>query len=520
MKSLEAAMIPVLDRAGMRESDRVTIAELGLPGMVLMEGAAGAVTDVVVDRFAERGRVTVLCGPGNNGGDGLAVARQLRCRGVDAEAALLVAPGALTGDAAAQLALARAYGVPLHECAGDPGALGAVLASAGVVVDALFGTGLDRPLAAPWSDVVRAINERGVPVVAVDLPSGLSGDSAAIPGEAVEAAVTVTFAAPNLAHVLPPACWRCGDVAVGDIGIPPWVLEAQARVGMLEAADVAGWLPLRPVDALKGRFGHRVVIAGRVGRAGAAALAARAGVLAGAGLVTVATAPGAVAAVQAAVPEAMVDPLPADADGVVTGAGLDGLLAKATAIAIGPGLGLGDGPARLLADLLARWHGPLLVDADALTLLAGRPQAIAGRDAVTVLTPHPGELARLLGTGTDAVTADRLAAARSAARAAGATVLAKGARTIVAEPDGHAVVNPTGCAGLATGGSGDVLAGVVGALLAQGLPGLEAAAAGAFLHGRAAELAAERFPGAIPAGELAAALAEAERELRQPPERA
>ncbi len=285
-------MIPVLDRAGMRESDRVTIAELGLPGMVLMEGAAGAVTDVVVDRFAERGRVTVLCGPGNNGGDGLAVARQLRCRGVDAEAALLVAPGALTGDAAAQLALARAYGVPLHECAGDPGALGAVLASAGVVVDALFGTGLDRPLAAPWSDVVRAINERGVPVVAVDLPSGLSGDSAAIPGEAVEAAVTVTFAAPNLAHVLPPACWRCGDVAVGDIGIPPWVLEAQARVGMLEAADVAGWLPLRPVDAHKGRFGHLVVIAGRVGRAGAAALAARAGVLAGAGLVTVATAPG------------------------------------------------------------------------------------------------------------------------------------------------------------------------------------------------------------------------------------
>lgn len=499
---------PLVGAASMRALDRHTILALGVPADLLMELAGRAVADAALALRPPGGELLVVCGAGNNGGDGLVAARHLALVGAPVRAALLVPAKALRGLALENARRAERAGVRLE----GPRAR---MPAKGVVVDALFGTGLDRPLAAPWSDVVRAINERGVPVVAVDLPSGLSGDSAAIPGEAVEAAVTVTFAAPKLAHVLPPACWRCGEVAVGDIGIPPWVLEAHASVGMLEAADVAGWLPLRPVDAHKGRFGHLVVIAGRVGRAGAAALAARAGVLAGAGLVTVATAAGAAGAVQAAAPEAMVDLLPADADGVVTGDGLDGLLAKATAIAVGPGLGLGDGPARLLADLLAGWRGPLLVDADALTLLAGRPQALAGREAPTVATPHPGELGRLLGTGTGAVTADRLAAARAAAGAAGATVLAKGARTIVAEPDGRALVNPTGCAGLATGGSGDVLAGVVGALLAQGLPGREAAAVGAWLHGRAAELAAERFPGAIPAGELAAALPGAERELRE-----
>jgi ADP-dependent NAD(P)H-hydrate dehydratase / NAD(P)H-hydrate epimerase len=508
-------MIPVLDNAGMREADRITIEELGLPSLVLMEAAAGAVTEVVVERFAQLGRVVVLCGPGNNGGDGLAVARQLRCRGIDVDAGLLVAPGALKDDAARQLELAHAFGVPVRECAGDLQAFDAVLAGSDVIVDALFGTGLDRPLSAAWVEVVRRINGRGVPVVAVDIPSGLAGGTAAVSGEAVEAAVTVTFAAPKVAHVLPPACWRCGEVAVGEIGIPPWVLDGQASLGLLEAEDVAGWLPRRPVDAHKGAFGHLVVIAGSVGRAGAAALAARAGVLSGAGLVTVATAGGAVWPIQASVPEAMVDPLPVDAAGAITGEGLDALLDKASAIAVGPGLGLGEGPARLLASLLERWRGPLLLDADALTLLAGHPEALAGRGTPTVVTPHPGELARLLGTTTAAVVGDRLGAARQLARLAGTTVLAKGARTIVAEPDGRAVVNPTGSAGLASGGAGDVLTGVIGALLAQGLPGLEAAASGAYLHGRAAEILGEQYAGAVPASAVASSLPGAERELRE-----
>jgi ADP-dependent NAD(P)H-hydrate dehydratase / NAD(P)H-hydrate epimerase len=499
----------------MREADRVTIGELGVPGLVLMETAAGAVADLVAERYAGAGRVVVACGPGNNGGDGLAMARQLRCRGFEVAVALLVPRRALKGDAAAQLELARRFGVPVADCSRNGGErLAALLAGAAVVVDAMFGTGLDRPLAGRWAEAVGLVNAARRPVVAIDVPSGLSGSGATVPGAAIAADVTVTFAAPKVAHVLPPACWRCGEVAVAAIGIPPWVVEAQAALGLVEADDVAGWLPRREPDAHKGVFGHLLVIAGREGRAGAAALAARAAVRLGAGLVTVATPRGAGAAVQALVPEAMVDVLAGGDDGAVSGSGIEGSLERATAVAVGPGLGTGAGPRRLLAAVLERWQGPLLLDADALTMLAGRLGELRSRTLAPVLTPHPGELARLLGVATAVVTVDRLTAARRAAAASAAVVLAKGARTVVAGGEGWALVNPTGTPGLASGGSGDVLAGAIGALLAQGVPPLEAAAAGAFVHGRAAELAGERFPGAVPAGELAEHLPAAEAELR------
>jgi hydroxyethylthiazole kinase-like uncharacterized protein yjeF len=243
-------MIPVLDNAAMREADRITIRELGVPSMVLVERAAEAVSETLLARFPDVGVVHIACGPGNNGGDGLAAARQLRCRGVSVEVALLVDPAALKGDAARQLELARAYGVPVSVCATEElGVFAAALACSEVVVDALFGTGLDRPLDGRWHDVVDLINACGRPVVAVDIPSGLSGSSAAIVGPTVQASVTVTFAAAKVAHVLPPACWSCGEVAVGEIGIPPWVLDRQAAFGMIEAADVAGWLPERPPEA-------------------------------------------------------------------------------------------------------------------------------------------------------------------------------------------------------------------------------------------------------------------------------
>ena len=510
-------MIPILDVAGMREADRVTISELGLPGLVLMERAAAAVSDVVGERFADAERVLVVCGPGNNGGDGLAVARQLVARGANAEAVLLVEPAQLHGDAATQLALARSFGVPVHVCASGPlDGLAGLLADAHVVVDALFGTGLDRTLDGRWQTVIELIDGAGWPVVAIDLPSGLSGSTGVVSGPSLRAAVTVTFGAPKLAHVLPPASARCGEVAVADIGIPAWLIERNAAAGLLEHDDVAAWLPLREADAHKGSFGHLLVIAGRVGRAGAAALAARAAVNLGAGLVTVATAGGAVTPIQSSVPEAMVDGLPQGDDGQASGEGVAALLDRATAVAIGPGLGLGAGPRRLLDAVLERWRGPLLLDADALTLLDGRLDRLAGRGTETVLTPHPGELARLLGAETAAVAADRLGAARRAASASGATVLAKGARTVIVAPVGRPLVNPTGSAGLASGGAGDVLTGVIGALLAQGVSGIQACALGAWLHGRAAELAGDDWPGAVPASVVAAHLPAAEAELREP----
>ncbi len=508
-------MIPILDSAAMREADRVTINELGLPGLVLMESAATAVTEVLTEGWGEAGRVVIACGPGNNGGDGLAVARQLRCRGFEAVVALVAARRELSGDAAVQLELARRFGVPVLDCSRSTAVRFAeALAGAGVVVDALFGTGLDRPLGGRWAEAVRAINAAGRPVVAVDIPSGLQGSRSSVSGESVDADTTVTFAAPKLAHVLPPACWRCGDVAVAEIGIPSWVVAAQATLALLEAEDVASWLPHRALDAHKGRFGHLLVVAGREGRAGAAALAARAAVTLGSGLVTVATARGAVGAVQSLVPEAMVDPLPAGTDGAVTGEGIDASLQKASAVAVGPGLGTGEGPRRLLSAILGGWRGPLLLDADALTLLGRDLKALKRRSPPPILTPHPGELARLLGVTTGDVTDDRLAAARKAAVASGAVVLAKGARTVIVGGDGWDLVNPTGSAGLASGGAGDVLTGAIGAFLAQGVGAREAAGLGAFLHGRAAELAGARFPGAVPAAALVEHLAAAEAEAR------
>ena len=509
-------MIPVLNSRGMREADRVTISELGLPGLVLMESAASAVSEVVGGRLPDGGRVVVVCGPGNNGGDGLAVARQLRCQGFNVEVGMVAARREIKGDAAVQIDLARAFGVRISDCARGTGARLALLAAgADLIVDALFGTGLDRPLSGRWAEAVRVINGAGAPVVAVDIPSGLQGSSAAVPDEAVEASVTVTFGAPKIAHVLPPACWRCGDVAVADIGIPPWVLERQAGVALVEIDDVRAWLPGRPADSHKGRFGHLLIVAGREGRAGAAALAARAAVGLGAGLVTVATARPAVRPVQSLVPEAMVDPLPAGDDGAVSGEGIEASLGKATALAVGPGLGLGEGPRRLLATILEKWRGPLLLDADALTLLAGKLKVLRGRGVPPVLTPHPAELGRLLGVPTAEVAGDRLGAALTAAGRAGAVVLAKGARTVIAGGEGCCLVNPTGTAGLASGGAGDVLTGAIGALLAQGVPPKEAAAGGAWLHGRAAELAGERHTGAVPAGALARQLAKAEAEVRR-----
>lgn len=508
-------MIAVVDNQGMRAADRYTIEELGLPGLVLMEQAAAAVQAVVDERVDASDLVVVLCGRGNNGGDGLALARQRHAAGGLVEAVLMGDVDSLSQDAAVQWELAGRFGVPRRVLTeADLSELEGLLAQAALVVDALYGTGLDRALSGLPAQVVEGVNAFDGPVVAVDIPSGLSGNTGVLLGPAVEADVTVTFAALKWVHLLAPAALCCGDVVVADIGIPRTAVEKAAGGFLLEAEDAACWLPQRRLDAHKGHFGHLLVVAGRRGRAGAATLAAKAGVRTGAGLVTVATPWDAGLAIQARVPEAMVDPLPAGEDGSARGDGIEEFLPKATAVAVGPGLGLGEGPRRLLTRILEAWSGPLVLDADALTLLAGELDRLKGRQAPTVLTPHPGELARLLGITAAQVQEDRPTWARRAAEVSGCTVVLKGFHTLIAEAEGPLWVNPSGSPGLASGGAGDVLTGVIGALLAQGLPAKQAAALGAYLHGRAAELAAERFPGAVPASAVAGFLPRAEAELR------
>jgi len=510
-------MLPILDNDSMREADRHTIKDLGVPGMVLMENAATGVVDAIREVFPDARRILILCGPGNNGGDGFAAARHLHNGGLDVQLCLLGDPAKLTPDAATNYRLAGAFGVPMAVIEDDDLSLVEAFLDdepTDLVVDALLGTGTDRPLAGRYAALVELVEASGLPVIAVDVPTGLNGSSSEIPGPHLPADLTVTLASLKTCHVLPPACIACGEVAVVDIGIPPAALEAGSSLWMTEDEDISLMLPTRSPDAHKGRFGHLLIVAGSQGRGGAVAMAAKSAVVVGSGLVTMAVPEPVVPVVDAACLEAMTHTMEPDEAGAVAGPqGLDDLLERMTAIAAGPGLGTGAGAKKTLEWVLDNWNGPLLLDADAINLLSENPERLAARDVQAVLTPHPGELARLLGTSTEKVLADRLEAAREAARRSGAIVVAKGYGTIIAEPGGQAWVNPTGDVGLASGGSGDVLSGAIGALLAQGLEPLRAALVGCWLHGRAGEIGGEIYPAAVPASELPGLLAEAWQDL-------
>ena len=513
-------MLPVLDNEAMREADRYTIDDLGVPSIVLMENAATGVVDALRETYPDSTSVLVLCGPGNNGGDGLAAARHLVNGGHDVRVVLFGSEDRLSQDSAVNLQLARAFGVNITIVEDDTlTALDATLASRppDVVVDALLGTGIDRPLAGRFAAIADRVNAMDSAVLSVDVPTGLNGSSSDTPGPSVEADLTVTFAALKTCHVLPPACLRCGDVAIVDIGIPPNILERQTNLRWLESHDVTLLLPVRPVDGHKGGFGHLILVAGAPGRGGAVAMAARSAVVVGSGLVTMAVPEPLVPVVDGACLEAMTHGLAADADGgIAVPDGLEPLLSRATAVAAGPGMGTSDGAAKTLEWLINAWSGALLLDADAINLLAGEPERLAGRSQPGVLTPHPGELARLLGRSTAEIVSDRVSAAREAADRSGCVVVAKGFRSIIATPDGESWINPTGDAHLASGGSGDVLTGTVGGLMAQGLEPARAAVVGVWLHGRAGELGGDLYPAATPASVQSELVAAAWKELVDP----
>jgi len=497
-------MIPVLTAAEMRDADRRTIEEVGLPGSVLMENAGAAVAREIRTRFPGARRPVVLCGKGNNGGDGFVVARHL----ADLEPAvfLLGARADVHGDARIHLGAYERSGGTVREvgneaawAAARPVALGADL-----LVDALLGTGLNQEPSGLVGQAIRDLAERPdpmqSPLVAVDIPSGLSSDNGETPWTALAAALTVTFAAPKYGHVLPPACDRVGELVVADIGIPRSLVEG-ARLWLLEAADAARAFPPRARGAHKGTFGHVLVVAGSVGKTGAAVLAATAALRTGAGLVTVATPAPALPMVAGARAEAMTEPLSVDGGGVLDAAAATRALALAKerdAVVLGPGLGQEAGTRAFVRELVRRCAAPLLVDADGLNALAPSAKDKGATDALRrsspiVVTPHPGEMARLVSSSVAEVQRRRLETARAFAMETGAVVLLKGHRTIVAHADGRAAVNPTGNPGMATGGTGDALSGIIGALLARGCDAWTAATAGAYLHGLAGDQAAARL---------------------------
>ncbi len=465
--------IPLYTAAQVRELERLAIDSRGVPGYELMQRAGAALARRIDAEWPGDAPVCILCGPGNNGGDGYVLARILRRAGRRVELYALAPRERLGADARSA---AEAY----RQAGGESIAFAAPLSPrAGLLVDALLGTGLDREVSGPYRDAIEALNRHPAPVLAVDIPSGLHADSGAALGAVVEASVTVTFIARKRGLYTGAGKVCSGRVYCDDLGVPP-ADAAQPQVQLMSAAPLGELARPRARDAHKGDFGHVLVVGGGPGMAGAARLAAEAAARCGAGLVSVATHPAHAAVLNAGRPELMVR-------AVETYRQLDQLLARATHVVVGPGLGRDDWSRRLFSWVLDS-DLPLLVDADGLNLLAADPSV---RDD-WILTPHPGEAARLLRSTPSAVAADRFAAAQKLQAEFSATVVLKGAGTLVAAAGIPWRLCAAGNPGMASGGMGDVLGGVIAALWAQRLPAFEAASAAVALHAQAADrLAAE-----------------------------
>ena len=512
----------ILNTQQMREADRQTIDEIGIPSVVLMENAgrqAVAAMEAAFENLASS-KVAVLCGRGNNGGDGFVVARTLAQRGIEAVVYLLGRVADVRGDARTNLEILGRIGLTVVEItdAQEWELHFSEISECDLLVDAIVGTGFHGPLAGMLETVVADVNGLGVPVVAIDLPTGVSADSHEIDGEAIEATMTVTLAAPKIPLILPPVDAYGGDLVIADIGIPaavidelegPW-LELLTRERMREL------VPVRAADSHKGDFGRVLVIAGSLGRTGAAHLAALGALKSGAGLVTVATPRSCVATVAAMMPEYMTEPLEETAAGTIDFSAVDRVLdLEADVIAIGPGLGQDPSTAAFVQAVVERSGVPLVIDADGLNAFSGDPERLSGRDGVDVIiTPHPGEMARLLNVSIEQVQSSRLDSARGFAGSHRCHVVLKGHRTVIAGPDGRSFVNLTGNAGMATGGTGDLLTGMIAAWFAQLLDPEAAAKLAVYLHGTAGDLAeADEGDVALLPSDIASRLGDAVLEL-------
>jgi ADP-dependent NAD(P)H-hydrate dehydratase / NAD(P)H-hydrate epimerase len=489
--------VRILNAAQMREADRATIEDIGIPSLVLMENAGRQVVAAIEAAYEERlqGRVAALCGRGNNGGDGFVVARTLLQRGIDVAVFVIGAIADVRGDARINLDILGRLGVTVVEV-NDEQAWElhfSEISQCTLIVDAIFGTGLNSKLSGMLETVVADLNASGIPIVAVDLPSGMSADTPHLIGASIDASMTVTLAAPKLPLVLPPAEANAGDVVIADIGIPVEVIEAVegTHIELITREDARELIAPRAPDSHKGDFGRVLVIAGSRGKTGAAYLAAVGALRSGAGLVTVGTPASCLPIVASLAPEFMTEPLAETKNGQISVSSLERVLQfEQDVIACGPGLGRDEGPKAFVRALLERSESPLVLDADALTVLADDPGSLVGSDERDVIiTPHPGEMARLVGATTEEVQANRIQVALDFATTHHLYVVLKGHRTVIATPDGRVFINPTGNAGMATGGTGDVLTGMVAAFLAQLLDAAAACRLAVFLHGAAGDLA-------------------------------
>ncbi len=461
--------------------------ELGIPGAVLMERAGVAMAADILGRYTPRLdrpglRALTICGGGNNGGDGFVIARELHRAGV--EVAVVATKDEYSGDPETNLRILRNLGVEVH----GPEDLDGLLDGTGLVVDALLGTGFSGEVREKEASLIRQLNATGVTTIAVDVPSGVDGSTGEVQGEAVRAGLTLCAHAAKIGCVISPGREHAGEVVAVDIGIPPEA-DVEPSVAWTDKPSIRGLVPRTAEPAHKYSAGALLVVAGSKGVTGAPVMVVEGAQRTGCGIVFLATPASAAPDVDLRLTETLVYAMPEDRAGQITSEALEQVLEqaeRATAVVVGPGMGTGEEGTKLVEGILGRTEVPVLLDADAISNLSGS-DALSEREAPTILTPHPGELSRLMESGTQELQARRLHSAQKASEKHGCCVLLKGSDTIVTQDD-LAAVNSTGSVALATAGTGDVLSGVIGALLSRGMEPYEAARVGAWVHGRAAEM--------------------------------
>ncbi|HET8667006.1 MAG TPA: NAD(P)H-hydrate dehydratase [Terriglobales bacterium] len=505
----------------MRAIDRVTSERFGVASLTLMENAGATVARVAMNEFPQAAQFLIVCGKGNNGGDGFVAARRLKEAGKEVGVVLLAKREEVRGDAAVmfeRMALPFTSVTLQEEFRNE---LPPALARADVIIDAILGTGFRPPVTGLYADAIEAINAAAAPVVSVDIPSGADSDSLSpqTQGAIARSNVIVTFTAPRPAHVF--GILTCGKTVCAPIGSPEEAIVSELGLNLITPREIAELFAPRKPDGHKGLYGHVLVVGGSVGKAGAAAMSGISALRAGAGLVTVATAKSALPMVAGFAFEVMTEPLEETEMGTIALSSLeygklDAIADGKDVIAFGPGISRNEDTVQFVRAAVGRYAAPMVIDADGLNAFEGAVDLLNGSERPLVLTPHPGEMARLTGLSTKQVQSDRVGVARQFAREHNCIVVLKGNRSVVALPDGKVWVNPTGNPGMASGGTGDVLTGIVSGLIAQNLKDISRAViAAVYLHGLAGDIAREKMgEQSLIAGDLITFLPDAIRRLR------
>ncbi len=489
----------ILNSAEMKRIDQKTIQQVGIPGIVLMENAGLQMVRAIEDMRQPTSpmKVAIFCGKGNNGGDGYVVARHLYNRGHKPLIILLGRRKEINGDAKINLNIALNMGIELLEVPTPQlwQNQKLLLQSFDLIVDAMLGTGLSKPVTGFYKQIIEEINRSGVTVASVDIPSGLSADTSQVIGTAVKAALTVTFACPKYAHILPPAEEYVGKLVVADISVPHRVIEEEGvRTNLINEELIRKIFPRRKANTHKGHYGHLLIIAGSEGKTGAACLAGEGALRIGTGLVTVATPRSCNPILEVKLTEVMTAALPETTDITISEKAIEPthhLMEGKSALAIGPGLSLNSQTQYYIQQVVSTSTLPTIIDADGLNAFAECPDKLKGNGKSLVITPHPGEMGRLIKMKPEKILKDRIEICRRFSQDHHLWVVLKGYRTVISTPEGEVYINPTGNPGMASGGTGDVLTGMIAGLVAQRLPLTDALILGVYLHGLAGDMAAE-----------------------------